>query len=84
MTNKMQQVREALGLTPTEAGQLLFGYAPKQAYDTWMQWENGTKNPSAPTHAYFSLILFLAMCRDLKTPGAARALDKYIAVLKDD
>ncbi len=81
--NKAKQVREALSLTPTEAGQLLFGYTAKQAYDTWAQWESGAKKPSKPTLAYFDLILFLAMARDFKTPGAGQALDRYLAALKD-
>jgi len=33
--NKAKKVREAINLTPTQAGKLLFGYLPKQAYDTW-------------------------------------------------
>lgn len=80
--NKANEVREALGLTPTQAGQLLFGYRPKQAYDTWIQWESGAKNMSRPTERYFSLILFLVVMRDLKKPGAEKALDLFLEINK--
>ncbi len=82
MTNKAKQVREALSLTPTEAGKLLFGYEGKKSYDQWTQWEKA-KTLSKPTEQYFDLILFLAMARDFKTPGAGQALDRYLAALRD-
>jgi hypothetical protein len=80
--NKAKQVREVLGLTPTEAGKLLFGYESKKSYDQWTQWEK-SKTLSKPTEQYFNLILFLAIARDLKTPGASQALDKYLVVLRN-
>ncbi len=82
MTNKAKQVREALSLTPTEAGKLLCGYKGKAAYDQWMQLERAKKY-SGITNSYFDLLLFLAMARDFKTPGAGQALDRYLAALKD-
>ncbi len=81
--NKAKEVREKLKMTPTEAGQLLFDYTPKQAYDTWSQWESGAKKPSKPTENYFNLILFLSMCKELKTPGADKALDHFISINRD-
>lgn len=79
--NKAKKVREALGLTPTEAGQLLFGYTPKQAYDQWTQWEAADKL-SRPTEATLKIILILIMARDLKTRGSAAALDLVLEMLK--
>lgn len=81
--NKAKHVREALSLTPTAAGKLLFGYESKKAYDQWTQWEKA-KTLSRPTEQYFNLILFLVMARDFKTPGASQALDRFLAVLKDE
>jgi len=76
--NKAKKVREALNFTPTQAGQLLFGYSPKQAYDTWRQWENGNKKPSAPTRSFFRAILILAEAKDLGTQGCDKALELII------
>ncbi len=77
MSNKARQVREALRLKPTEAGQVLFGYEPKKAYDMWSRWER-SDTLQRPLERYFDLILFLVMCRDLGTPGADQALDRFL------
>ena len=81
---KAQTVREALGLTPTEAGVQLLGYTPKQAYDTWTMWENGTKKPSRPTEQFFNVLMILIIARDVKTRGAAGALDLVLDLLRPD
>lgn len=83
VNNKTKQVREALSLTPTEAGRLLFGYESKKAYDQWSRWERNNKLSSS-TEQFFNLILFLAAARDLKMPGVGQALDKYLASLRDE
>ncbi len=82
-TNKARQVREALRLTPTEAGQVLFGYEPKKAYDMWSRWER-SDTLQRPLERYFDLILFLVMCRDLSTPGADQTLDRFLSLSVTD
>lgn len=79
--NKAKEVREMLGLTPTKAGQLLFGYKPKQAYDMWSGWEKGAREIPLSTAKYFDLILMLKLMEDLKTPGAHEALSRIVNVL---
>jgi len=74
MINKPKAVREALGLTPTEAGQLLLGYSKRHAHDQWSQWERAEKL-SKPTEAMLNIILILIIARDFKTRGASSALD---------
>lgn len=81
MINKAKKVREALGLTPTEAGRVLFGYQGS-SYDAWMQWENGTKKPSRPTERFFDLILILAKAKTEKIKGSVNALDHVIKELR--
>lgn len=77
--NTRAQITEYnLGLSQTRAGIVLFGYTKKQAYDTWTQWENGTKKPSAPTSAFFDVILLLADARKAKTVGADKALELLV------
>lgn len=68
--NKAKQVRDQLDLTLTEAGQILFGYTPKRAYDMWFKWERGD-TMSIPVEAYFDLLIALD-----GTPW----LDKYITL----
>ncbi len=68
--------------SPTEAGQVLFGYSPKQAYDTWSQWKNDKKKPSKPTNAFFRAILILEQAEKEKTKGAELALSILIERLK--
>jgi hypothetical protein len=80
--NLAKQVREALGLTPTQAGQLLFGYEPKKAYDMWSRWERDNKL-SLPTQKYLNVILFLIEARDLGAAGASQALNIYLKILSD-
>ena len=82
--NKAKDVREALGLTPTQCGKLLLGSKPKTAYDQWTQWENGGRNPSRAADKMFDIILALKMAQDLKTPGADMALGIVIKLLNDD
>jgi len=79
--NKAKALRKLLKLTPTQAGVLLFGYRPKQAYDTWIRWENGSRRISLSTEKYFDLIFLLFLARDLKTPGAEKSLDIFIGLL---
>ena len=83
MTNKAKQVREALGLTKTQCGQLLLGSNPKSAYDQWSQWESGSRFPSRATDQLFNIILALKMAQDLKTPGAENALNLVINLLNE-
>lgn len=71
--NKAKQVRNQLGLTPTEAGQILFGYEPKRAYDMWFRWEHGGRM-SSPAEAYFDMIIALK-----GTPW----LDEYITLRRN-
>jgi len=73
--NKAILVRNALGLKPKEAGEILFGYSPKQAYDTWTQWESGKKIPSRPTETVFDIILILCKAKQMKIPGTEKALE---------
>jgi len=82
--NKAKQVREALGLTPTQCGKLLLGCNAKQAYDTWTRWERGDRNPTRATEKMFNIILTLKMAKDLKTPGADKALDLVTNLLSED
>lgn len=56
--NKAKVIRKQLDLTPTEAGQILFGYEAKQAYDMWSRWERGGP-VSKPAEAYFDMVLAL-------------------------
>jgi len=83
LSNKAKQVREALGLTPTEAGELFTGHDAKKAYDTWSRWER-TGNWPAPADKLFIVILSLVMAKDLKTRGAAGALDLVLNILALD
>lgn len=76
----VKAVREALNLTPAEAGQLLFGYSTKHAYDQWSMWENGTKKPSKPTIKFFELILILALAKKQDVHGANEALDIFLSM----
>jgi len=81
--NKAVQVREALGLTPTESGQILIGIDDgKKAYDTWARMEKTGKWSSA-INQYLKLLLILAIARDIKTRGAGCALDLSIKMLRD-
>jgi len=80
MINKPKAVREALGLTPTEAGQLLLGYSKRHAHDQWSQWERAEKL-SKPTEAMLNIILILIIARDFKTRGASKALDVVLKSL---
>ena len=81
-TNKARKVREALGLTPTEAGQLLLGYSKRHAHDQWSQWERAEKL-SRPTEAMLDIILILIMARDFKTRGASSALDFVLKTMSE-
>jgi len=80
--SKARAVREALDVTPTQAGVMLFGRKPKQAYDQWSQWENGTRNPSAPAIALFDLILALSVMRN--SSNKSSALNDYIKIIKSN
>lgn len=82
--NKATEVRQALGLTPTECGKLLLGCNSKQAYDTWTRWERGDRNPTRATEKMFNIILTLKMAKDLKTLGAQKALDLVMNLLDED
>jgi hypothetical protein len=78
----VKAVREALNLTQADAGQLLFGYSSKHAYDQWTMWENGVKKPSKPTIKFFELILLLALSKKQKIKGADKSLDIFIELQK--
>ena len=80
--NKAKEVREALGLTQTEAGRLFSGNQ-RRPYDIWSRWETTGKWP-APADQMFKIILTLVMMRDLNTPGSGRALDIVLDMLQDD
>ena len=82
MINKPKAVREALGLTPTEAGQLLLGYSKRHAHDQWSQWERAEKL-SRPTEAMLDIVLILVEARDLKTRGASKALDFVLKTMSE-
>lgn len=81
--NKAKEVREALGLTQKEAGELFAGQAGQNASDTWGRWER-TGNWPKPAEALFKAILTLKMAEDLRTPGANKALKLVIEMLKPD
>lgn len=80
--NNALEVREALSLTPTQAGELFTGHSGKKAYDTWSRWER-TGNWPEPANQLFKTILTLVMCRDLKTRGASLALDIVLNMLEE-
>lgn len=83
--NKPLEIRKALDLTPTQAAEIFIGRGGKSGYNQWMKWENGDSSPGQAVEQYFNMILFLIMTKDLKTPGADQALDKFIAIaLSDD
>ncbi len=79
--NKAALVREALCLTPTQAGTVLLGHAKKPAYDIWSAMERPGYMLSAGMNAYLDLLLFLATARDLNTREAGKALDLYLDFL---
>jgi len=80
--NKARQVREALGLTQTEAGRLLLGYSGKQAYDQWSQWETGRRKPSRAADRLLDILIILAIARDIGQSGVDGALDHVIDVFR--
>ena len=79
---KACQVREALGLTKTEAGELLLGYQGKQAYDQWNQWETGRRKPSRAADRLLDVMIILAIARDIGRPGVEGALDHVLEVFR--
>jgi hypothetical protein len=82
--NKAYELRRYLGLTPTEAGQLLLGYSAETAHNLWSGWENGTEILSGTTERYLNLILILALFQDYRTPGADQALDRVLGLFRDN
>jgi len=83
MTNKAKQVREALCLSPTECGKLLFGFEGKKAYDMWYRWEK-TGKWEASTENYFNVIMMLSLLRQWGTPGACKAFDHILLQLAEE
>jgi len=81
--NKAKQVREALGLTPTEAGKLLFDFEGKKAYDMWSRWER-TGKWDASTDNYFTFISMLFLFKEWKTAGASKAFDLILKQLAEE
>lgn len=79
--NKARQVREALGLSRTEAGQLLLGYRGKQAYDQWSQWEAVRRKPSRAAERLLDVFLLLAEAQESGRPGVDGALEYLLAAL---
>ena len=79
--NRAKKVREALGLTPVQAGKLIIGIADgKKSYDMWTRWERSGKWPLA-VNQYLGVLLILIIARDIGTPGAENALDVVIKTL---
>ena len=83
MENKAVEVREALGLTQREAGELFAGQAGQNASDTWGRWER-TGNWPKPAETLFKIILTLKMAEELRTPGVGRALKLVLDMLALD
>jgi hypothetical protein len=84
VTNKAFELRKYLGLTPTEAGQLFFGYSAETAHRNWSAWESGTEQLNGLTERYLDLLLILALFQDYQTPGADQALDRVLGLLRDN
>ena len=80
--NTAREVREAIDLSPTEAGRLFTGNN-KRPYDIWKRWEE-TGNWPAPVDKMFKIILTLKMCEEVKTPGASKALKIVLDTLSLD
>jgi len=83
MRNKAIEVRETMGLTQREAGELFAGQTGQNASDTWGRWER-TGNWPKPADALFKIILTLKMAEDMKTPGAGKALKMVLSMLSLD
>lgn len=79
---KARQVREALGLTQTEAGELILGYRGKTAYNAWNQWETGRRKPSRAADRLLDVMIILAIARDIGRHGVEGALDHVLEVFR--
>ena len=80
--NKPLALRIALGLDHTEAGQLIMGIKSKKAAnDTWKKMErDNADNEKLSNFAreHLNMVLLLVVFRNLRTPGAYKALDLYL------
>lgn len=81
--NKAKELREALSLTPTEAGKLFTGQGGKSAYDTWSRWERTGKWP-APAEKLFNIILSLKMAEEFKARNCHGALKMVLKMLEPE
>lgn len=87
IVNRPREIREQLGLNKTEAGRLLLRIQDDaSANSTWGKMERDAeagKTPSSGMHLALGILMTLIVCRDIKTPGADRALDIIIDTLKE-
>lgn len=81
--NKAKEVRDVLGLTQREAGELFARQEGQNASDTWGRWER-TGNWPKPAEALFIAILTLKMAEDLKTRNCHGALRLVLEMLQPD
>jgi len=81
MTNKAKDVREALGLSPTECGKILIG--GKEPYRAWKKLEDSGKW-NASTEKMLNIILALEMAQRFKTKNCHGALKLVLEMLKPE
>ncbi len=77
--NKAIEVREALGLTPTECGKIFIG--GNNPYRAWKKLED-SGNWNSGTEKMLNLILILVMAKDHKTKNCHGALDLVLKTLE--
>ncbi len=82
MTNKVKAVRNALGLTQKQIGEIFTGKTGRGATETWGRWER-TGNWPAPVTKMLKTILTLKMAEDHKTRNAHGALALVLFALSD-
>ena len=77
-------IREALGYTRTQAGQILLGCDnPKIARNMWGRWEREPQKMDQSTRQLLHIIERLIVARDSKTPGAEHALAMVLPACVD-
>jgi hypothetical protein len=85
--NRPREIRQQLGLNKTEAGRLLLGIQDAAAANsTWGKMERDAdagKKLSSGMQLALGILMILSVCKDLKTPGAHKALDIIIDTLKE-
>ena len=83
-TNSALSVRQSLGLTRTQAGQILLGCDnPKIARNMWGRWEREPEKMDQSTRQLLHIIEQLIVARDNKIPGAECALAMVIPACAD-